>query len=134
MNKLGIMIRKTGDKYPPNKKELTKQIKTTHRKLKKDGVSITEFSIEKDRFGNHYHSHLLLTLNEHQNPIPVYKRLSKYIQGFNINGNLWNKELRGLEYFDVCEGKYGIIHIQQIRNENEYRGYINKFGELLTLI
>jgi hypothetical protein len=40
MNKLGIMIRKTGDKYPPNKKELTKQIKTTHRKLKKDGVSI----------------------------------------------------------------------------------------------
>jgi hypothetical protein len=134
MKKLGIMIRKTGEEYPPNKKDLTKQIKTIHRKLKKDGVCITEFSIEKDRGGNHYHTHLLLTLNEYENHLSTYNRLSKYIQGFNIKGKLWNRELKGLEYYDVCEGKFGIIHIQQIRSENEYRGYINKFGELLTLI
>ena len=134
MNKLGVMVRKTGVKYPPNKKELTKQIKTQHHKLKKEGVYSTEFSIEKDRGGNHYHTHLILTLNENGNLIPVYNRLSKFIQGYNIKGNLWNKELRGLEYYDVCEGKFGIIHIQPIRGENEYRGYINKFGELLTLI
>jgi hypothetical protein len=134
MNKLGIMIRKTGEKYPPNKKDLMKQIKTNHRKLKKDGVCITEFSIEKDKGGNHYHTHLILTLKEYEYQLPVYNRLSKYIQGFNIKGKLWNRELRGLDYYDVCEGKFGIIHIQQIRSENDYRGYINKFGELLTLI
>lgn len=134
MNKLGIMIRKMGEKYPPNKKELIKQIKTTHRKLKKDGICFTEFSIEKDKGVNHYHTHLILTLNEEENKMSVYERLSKYIQGFHIKGKLWNRELRDLEYYDVCEGKFGIIHIQQIRNENEYRGYINKFGELLTLI
>lgn len=133
MNKLGIMIRKTGEKYPPSKKELIIQMKTTHRKLKKDGVYITEFSIEKDKGVNHYHTHLILTLYEEENKTSVYERLSKYIQGFHIKGKLWNKELRGLEYYDVCEGKFGIIHIQQIRSENEYRGYINKFGELLTL-
>jgi hypothetical protein len=133
MNKLGIMIRKTGEKYPPNKNNLIKQMKTQFRKLKKVGVSNTEFSIEKDKGGNHYHTHLILTLNDDENQLSVYNRFAKYIQGFNIKGKLWNKELRGLEYYDVCEGKFGIIHIQQIRNENEYRGYINKFGELLTL-
>jgi hypothetical protein len=134
MTRLGIMIRKTGEIYPPNKKDLTKQIKTIHRKLKKDGVSVTEFSIEKDKGGNHYHTHLILTLNDDDNQLSIYNRLSKYIQGFNIKGKLWNRELRGLEYYEVCEGKFGLIHIQQIRGENDYRRYINKFGELLTLI
>ena len=134
MNKLGIMVRKSGEKYPPNKLDLSKQMKTLHKKLKKEGVLRTEFAIEKDKGVNHYHTHLILTLNENENRLSVYNRLSNYIKGFSIHGNLWNKELKGLEYYDVCEGKFGIIHIQQIRSENEYRGYINKFGELLTLI
>jgi hypothetical protein len=134
MNKLGIMVRKTGEKYPPNKKDLIKQMKTLFRKLKKVGAANTEFSIEKDRGGNYYHIHLILTLNENGNTISVYDRLSKYIQGFYIKGKLWNRELRDLDFYDVCEGKFGTIHIQNIRSENQYRGYINKFGELLTLI
>jgi hypothetical protein len=71
---------------------------------------------------------------ENGNTISVYDRLSKYIQGFYIKGKLWNRELRNLDFYDVCEGKFGTIHIQNIRSENQYRGYINKFGELLTLI
>jgi hypothetical protein len=134
MNKLGIMIRKTGEKYPPNKLNLTKQMKTLFKKLKKIGVDKTEIAIEKDKGGNHYHTHLIISYDDYNNHLPIYDRLSKYIQGFHIKGKLWNKELRDLEYYDVCEGKFGIIHIQNIRSENEYRGYINKFGELLTLI
>jgi hypothetical protein len=97
-------------------------------------VCITEFSIEKDKGGNHYHSHLIISYDDYNNLLPIFNRLSKYIQGFNIKGKLWNRELRGLEYYEVCEGKFGLIHIQQIRGENDYRRYINKFGELLTLI
>lgn len=132
MNKIGVMIRKTGDQYPPSKHNLNKQMKTLHKKLKKVGVYETQIAIEKDKGGNYYHTHLILSIKE--NEIPVYDKLSDYIKGFNIKGSIWNKILRGVEYYDECVGKYGIINAQPIRNEIDYRRYINKFGELLTLI
>lgn len=126
------MIRKTGDKYPPNKQNLNKQIKTLHKKLKKVGVIETKYAIEKDKGSNYYHTHLILTLRDSK--IPIYDKLSNYINAFSIKGNIWNIKLRGIEYYDECVGKYGIINAQQIRNERDYISYINKYGELKTLI
>ena len=61
----GVMIRKwdyyeNGEYYNPSMKNLNKQIKTLHSKLKKNDTVYTEYSIEKDRNDNKYHIHLIL--------------------------------------------------------------------------
>jgi hypothetical protein len=55
--------------------------------------------------------------------------LSKY-----IGGNEWIKRDVGLDTFDECNGKFGLIHTENIINISKYRGYINKFDLSTTLI
>lgn len=50
---MGVMIRKhniteDGQKQNPSKKNLDKQIRTLHKKMKKESLIYTEYSIEKD--------------------------------------------------------------------------------------
>jgi REP element-mobilizing transposase RayT len=131
MEKIGIMIRKwdyteKGKHINPSKKNLKRQILTLHRKLKKKDKIWTEYSIEKDIEGNKNHIHLLLHYTNKGN---LYQHLSRFIG----NGE-WKKREMGLNFFDECNGKYGLIHTEPIENEWKYRGYINKKEQSTTLI
>jgi hypothetical protein len=132
METLGVMIRKwdkeeNGTYSNPTKKQLTKQIKTLHKKLKKEDNIYTEFTIEKDKYENKYHTHLIIHYEKDERVI--YERLSHF-----VSGNNWKKRSIGLESYNECNGKYGLIHTQPINNIKYYRWYINKFGDLQTLI
>jgi hypothetical protein len=132
METLGVLIRKwekdTNGKYKNvSKKNLKQQIHTLHKKLKKDDAIYTEFSIEKDKHSNTYHSHLIIHHNS--NEVNIQNRLSQF-----VGGEEWKERAIGLDIYNECNGIYGLIHIQPIQNIDLYRGYINKYGELKTLI
>jgi hypothetical protein len=131
MKKIGIMIRKwdytdKGKPINPTKKNLKKQIMTLHRKLKKEDQIFTEYSIEKDNDGNRNHIHIILHYTNEEN---LYKHLAKFIG----NGE-WKKRKIGIDQFDECSGKYGMVHTQPIDDEWSYRNYINKIESSTTLI
>ena len=134
METLGVMIRKfekdTNGKYKNvSKKNFKKQIHTLHKKLKKVDCVYTEFSIEKDKHSNIYHTHLII---QHSgNKKEIQSVLSKYIGGVE-----WKLKAVGLEVYNECNGKFGFIDIdtEPIRDIDLYRGYINKYGELKKLI
>lgn len=132
MQTLGVLIRKwekdTNGTYKNiSKDNLNKQIHTLHKKLKKEDCIYTEFSIEKDKHSNIYHTHLII----HHNDIEgcIQNRLSQF-----IGGNEWKKKSVGLDIYNECNGSYGLINTQPIQNIDLYREYINKYGELKTLI
>ena len=84
METLGVMIRKwdkeeNGTYSNPTKKQLTKQIKTLHKKLKKEDNIYTEFTIEKDKYENKYHTHLIIHYEKDERVI--YERLSHFVSG-----------------------------------------------------
>ena len=130
MNKLAITIRKFDYKYGnhqnPSRKVLHKQILKLHRNIKKNDTIYTEYSIEKDSDKSKYHTHLLIHYNDKNN---LYNQLSRF-----IGGNHWNIRENGLDTFDECNGKYGLIHTESICNELDYRKYINKQELTKTLI
>ncbi len=132
MEQLGVMIRKwecNSDGISFNnlsKRNLNKQLKTLHKKLKKCFPIIIEYSIEKDRISNKYHSHLMI--HYENNPNQIFEILMKF-----IGGDEWKIRNVGLDVFEECNGKYGFIHIQKVLNHKLYRSYINKYGELNTL-
>lgn len=128
---IGVMVRKwnitnKGDKQNPSKKNLDKQIRTLHKKMKKDNLVYTEYSIEKDRYDNKYHTHLII---HHKDIDKVNQMLSHF-----VGGNEWKKREIGLDTFNEVNGKYGMIHTEQIMNENQFRRYINKINQSKTLI
>ena len=132
MQTLGVLIRKwekdTNGTYKNiSKDNFNKQIHTLHKKLKKEDCIYTEFSIEKDKHSNIYHTHLII----HHNDIEgcIQNRLSQF-----IGGNEWKKKSVGLDIYNECNGSYGLINTQPIQNIDLYREYINKYGELKTLI
>jgi hypothetical protein len=125
------MIRKwdyneNGAYYNPSQKNLHKQITTLHRKLKKNDTIYTEYSIEKDMNENKYHIHLIVNYTNEQN-------LNDTLSNF-IGGNDWIKRDMGLDTFNECNGKYGLIHTENISDIYKYRGYINKTKPSKTLI
>ncbi len=127
----GVMLRKwdyndNGKYQNPTKKNLDKQIKTLHSKLKKKDKVYTEYSIEKDRYENKYHVHMIIQYYDENN---LFKSLSNY-----IGGNKWVKREVGLDTFNECNGKYGLIHTEDIIDVNKYRGYINKTNQSKNLI
>jgi hypothetical protein len=131
MEKIGIMIRKwdyteKGNPINPSKKNLKRQILTLHRKLKKTDTIFTEYSVEKDKDGNRNHIHLILQYTDKEN---LYHHLSRFIG----NGE-WKKREMGLNVFDECNGKYGMIHTEPLEDEWKYRGYINKKETSTTLV
>ena len=128
---IGVMMRKwnisdNGDKQNPSKRNLDKQIRTLHKKMKKDNLVYTEYSIEKDRYDNKYHTHLII---HHKDINKVNQMLSNF-----VGGNEWKKREIGLDTFNEVNGKYGMIHTEQIMNENQFRRYINKTNQSKTLI
>ena len=127
----GVMIRKwdyneNGGYYNPSMKNLNKQIKTLHSKLKKNDTVYTEYSIEKDRIDNKYHIHLIFNYTNEQN---LNDRLSNY-----IGGKDWIKREMGIGTFNECNGKYGMIHTEDIIDEYLYRRYINKTNQSTNLV
>ena len=127
----GVMIRKwdyneNGEYYNPSMKNLNKQIKTLHSKLKKNDTVYTEYSIEKDRIDNKYHIHLIFNYTNEQN---LNDTLSNY-----IGGSDWKKREMGLDTFNECNGKYGLIHTEDIIDEYLYRRYINKTNQSTNLV
>ena len=132
MQRMGVLIRKwekdTNGKYKNvSKDNFKKQIHTLHKKLKKIDCIYTEFSVEKDKHSNVYHTHLII----HHNDIEgcIQNRLSQF-----IGGEEWKERTIGLDVYNECNGRYGLIHTQPIQNIDLYREYINKYGELKTLI
>ena len=127
----GVMIRKwdyneNGEYYNPSMKNLNKQIKTLHSKLKKNDTVYTEYSIEKDRIDNKYHIHLIFNYTNEQN---LDDTLSNY-----IGGKDWIKREMGLGTFNECNGKYGMVHTEDIIDEYLYRRYINKTNQSTNLV
>ncbi len=130
MKKIGVMIRKwdyfNKKSTNPSRKNLHKQVLTLHRKIQKEDKILTEYSIEKDESIRRYHTHLLIHYNDEQN---LNNELSRY-----IGGTEWVKRESGLDTFNECNGKYGLVHTEPIYNEQQYRRYINKNQPLKTLI
>lgn len=132
MKSIGIVIRKwekdaSGRYKNVSKKNLNQQIHTLHKKLKKEDAIYTEFSIEKDKHSNIYHSHLIIHHNNKEESIK--RSLSKF-----IGGEEWKDRKDGIDIYKECNGKFGLVHTQPIQNIDLYRNYINKYGELKTLI
>ena len=130
MKKMGVMIRKWDNfnrkSTNPSRKNLHKQVLTLHRKIQKKDKILTEYSIEKDESIRRYHTHLLIHYNDEQN---LNNELSRY-----IGGTEWVKRESGLDTFNECNGKYGLIHTEPIYNEQQYRSYVNKQGKIKSLI
>ena len=127
----GVMIRKwdynvNGMYLNPSKKNLNKQIKTLHSKIKKNDTVYTEYSIEKDRNDNKYHIHMIINYTNEQN---LKDTLSNY-----IGGKDWIKREMGLGTFNECNGKYGMVHTEDIIDEYLYRRYINKTNQSINLV
>lgn len=128
---MGVMIRKhnisdNGLKQTPSKRNLDKQIKTLHKKLKKENLVYTEYSIEKDSDNIGYHTHLII---HHIDRDKVNNILYKF-----IGGKEWSKREVGLDVFNNISGTYGLIHTEEIMNENQFRRYLNKINQSITLI
>ena len=118
----GVTIRKVdvedSKRNQPSKSNIEKQILTLNRKLKKSDEVFTEYSVEKEPNGKGYHSHLKVQYNDENN-------LRERLQNF-VGGNDWNKEIKGLELIESCNGKYGEVQLHNIDNPSEYSRYINK--------
>ena len=130
MDKISVTIRKFDYKYGnyqnPSQKVLHKQILKLHRNIKKKDTIYTEYSIEKDSDKSKYHTHLLIHYNNRNN---LYTQLSRF-----IGGDDWKIREKGLDTFDECSGKYGLIHTESVFNELDYRKYMNKRELTKTLI
>ena len=132
MNSIGIMIRKmdiqeNGKKLNPSCKNLHKQIKTLHSKLKKNDKDITTtYVIEKDNNKGKFHTHLLINYNDKQN---LKTQLSRF-----VGGNSWKKRNEGLDTINGCNGKYGEVDTHLIYDEVEFINYMNKHEQTETLV
>ncbi|MFD2099725.1 hypothetical protein [Flagellimonas iocasae] len=118
MDKVICTIRKwdyRGNKrYNPSIKNLNKQIHTLHKKLKKKDTVYTTYTIERDEGRNGYHVHSLFQYKDKEN---LHENLQKFVGGdINKKGS-----------FDTCFGKWGTIFIDDVRDENQYNRYMNKF-------
>ncbi len=124
MKELGVMIRKINKNgfnkiTSLNKEELIKQVKTLHRKLKKNDNITTYYSIESDKNkGGKYHTHLLIRYNNEKN---LYEQLSRF-----IGGNSWEERVNGLDPIKSCKGKYGEVDTHFIYNETGFLNYMEK--------
>ena len=124
MKTIGVMFRKinktsTKTITNPNKEELKKQVKTLHRKLKKEDEIITYYSIESDtNKGGKYHTHLLIMYNDEKN---LYNGLSRF-----IGGNTWEDRYNGFDTIKSCKGIYGEVDSHFIYDENGFMNYMEK--------
>lgn len=124
MKTIGVMFRKinkTGTKTitNPNKEELKKQVKTLHRKLKKNDDIITYYTVESDtNKGGKYHTHLLIKYNDEKN---LYNGLSRFIGGIT-----WEDRYNGFDPIKSCKGVYGEVDTHFIYDEIGFMNYMEK--------
>lgn len=124
MKSIGVMFRKIDktDKNRitnPNKELLKKQVKTLHRKLKKNDTITTYYVIESDtNKGGKYHTHLLIKYTDDEN---LYNGLSRF-----IGGSIWEDKDWGLETLKSCKGTFGEVDIHPIYDEVEFMRYMEK--------
>ena len=132
MNTIGVMIRKidvqeNGKKLNPSSKNLNKQIKTLHGKLKKIDKDITTTYVdEKDKYKGRFHTHLLINYKDDQN---LYNQLSRF-----VGGNSWEERKEGLDTIYGCNGKYGEVDTHFIYDEVGFIRYMNVEGITEKLI
>ena len=132
MDTIGIMIRKknfnnNGEIQKTTRKNLHKQFKTLHRKLKKNDKDLTtNYVIEKDNHKGNFHSHLLIHYTDKNN---LYNQLSRF-----IGGNIWKERKEGFNTIYGCYGKYGEVDTHYIYDEVEFINYMNKYEQSKTLI
>jgi len=132
MIKIGIQFRKidvndNNRKYNPTEGILKKQIRTLHKKLKKNDKDLTTtYVIEKDNKWK-FHSHLLINFTDEKN---LHSQLSRFIGGVS-----WNEKESGLYPIKQCCGKYGEVETHYIYDETEFIcNYMNKTEQTKTLV
>lgn len=121
-----ILIRKwdivNGKHIAPNAKNIDKQIKTLHRKMKRcDSSIITYYTIEKDIDRNTYHTHLLI----YTDAIKLVKEILKRY----IAADEWIERNTGDRVFDELNSKFGLIHLEKLIDNIKYMRYISKYSE-----
>jgi hypothetical protein len=126
-----ILIRKwdivNGAHISPSRKNLVKQMKTLHRKMKKvDSSIITYYSIEKDDGINRRHIHLLVYTSD---IVLIKAVLMKYIKG-----SKWALRDIGDRDVDECNSKFGFAHIEKVIDIRDYANYISQINEYDILI
>jgi hypothetical protein len=126
-----IMIRKwdivNGSRVSPYRKNLVKQMKTLHKKMKKvEDSIITYYSIEKDNGLNRRHIHLMVYTSDR---VLIKEVLMKYIKG-----QKWADRDTGLRIVDECIGKFGIVHLEKVIDMRDYANYISKMVEYDILV
>jgi hypothetical protein len=126
-----ILIRKwdivNGNHKSPDRKNLIKQMKTLHSKMKKgDKNTITYYSIEKDEGLNRHHIHLLVYTS--------HIELIKSVLLKFIKGDEWIDRDTGTRVFDECNSIFGLIHIERVNDVREYTDYISKNREYDILV
>jgi hypothetical protein len=94
--------------------------------MKKNNIIYTEYTIEKDGYDNGYHIHLII---HHKDIDKVNQMLYKFIGGKDCS----IREI-GLNTFNDFSGIYGHYMTEQIRDENQFRKYINEINQSTTLI
>ena len=120
-------IQENGKKLNPTPKNLHKQIKTLHSKLKKNDKDITTtYVIEKDNNKGKFHTHILMNYNDKQN---LYNQLSRFIGGIS-----WEERKEDLDTIYGCNGKYGEVDTHFIYDEVGFLRYMNVEGITEKLI
>ena len=122
MKSIGIMIRR---RKRTNKKILDKEVKTLHRKIKKNDDIITHFVTEKDYSKGNYHTHLIVEYNDDNNLINQLNRF--------IDGNVWETNKNDLDEVKINQGKWGEIHTHKIWDEVGFKKYMNKHKLIKSL-
>jgi len=132
MNKIGVQFRKidindNNRKYNPTERILKKQMRTLHKKLKKNdkGLTVT-YVIEKDTKWK-FHTHLLIHYTDEKN---LCNELSRF-----IGGTSWYDKESSSYPIKACDGKYGEVHTHYIYDEKEFIcNYMNKFSQSKSLV
>ncbi len=130
MKEVGVMVRKINKNginkiTNPNKEELIKQVKTLHRKLKKNDNIITYYVVESDtNKRGKFHIHLLIRYNDEKN---LYEQLSRF-----IGGNSWEDRRNDLDLNKSCKGKYGEVDTHFIYDDKRFLNYMEKTSIMET--
>lgn len=130
MKPYGVIIRR---KELLSKKTLDKQVKTIHKRLKKNkNKVITYYTHERDPLNSKYHTHLCIYTEEDK------KRLKDVFSRF-IGSEEWVKNYKSYKGLDA-HGKWGEIHIHEMYDDDDgvewyaYLNYIDKRNTARILI
>lgn len=125
---IGFTVRKftvkNGKKTSPSKLSLEYQMKTLHKKIKREDETLsTSYSIEKDETGTGYHIHLIFRYTDFEN---LRNKIKKYIGGSN-----WTKDTTSTKNY-LCIGNFGIAYQHLVYSDN-FLPYMDKYNPVINL-